>query len=543
MSIDERRPTPGAGPVSESSEHPEGAPYRESRGSSAFRSVPLTAAFVAISTIVLTGLVWSRQTRLFSDDIYPSGDAALNSLLVINSEHFSQVAGNYSRVGFHHPGAAFIYLLTAGEVFFDKLHLSPTPFNGQMAVTTVYATALFALVASCLGYLARSWLAGVLAVVLAFAFSAGGAWFGETWFPMLYAPAFLLFMASAAVLGWGRTRFLPLFVLASGLLVHGHVSFFLYVGVTGLVVLGGWSLAHRGEIRRELRRHRLAVFSSVGLLALFLLPLVVGTVRNFPSPWREYILFSRNAQNDPRTVSQVVAYVGTYWTETPWPVAVYGSAGLVLLMLLALDQRRRRRLGYAWVAGMLLLQSVLAVFYAYRGVDQLEPREVAGYVLLYYEMVPLLLVLAASTYLVSVVVTAARPVAITGRVLAAAAAIAILTVAYTTTRVATSMPGDGLAYHDAAVVMRDDPARQGLRVGLLQADPSAWADVAGVGLELDRLGVPWCVGPASSGVANLYTAAHVCPAGDEVWVIGVTTKEPPAGEAVLAHLPSTSVYG
>jgi hypothetical protein len=87
----------------------------------------------------------------------------------------------------------------------------------------------------------------VLAVVLSFAFFAGGAWFGETWFPMLYAPAFLLFTVSAAVLGWGRTRFLPLFVFASGLLVHGHVSFFLYVGSTGLVVAAGWFVAHRGK--------------------------------------------------------------------------------------------------------------------------------------------------------------------------------------------------------------------------------------------------------------------------------------------------------
>jgi hypothetical protein len=506
-----------------------------------FTSAWLTAAFTAISTIVLTAVIWSRQPGLFTERIYPGGDAALNSLLVINAEHFSQAAGNYSRVGFHHPGAAFIYLLTAGEVVFDKLHLSPTPFNGQVAVTTVYATAAFALVAACLGYVARSWLAGVLAVGLAFAFVAGNAWYGETWFPMVYPPAFLLFMTAAAVVGSGRTRFLPLAVLASGLLVHGHVSFLLYVGVTGLVVVMGWFLAHRPAVGDELRRHRVAVWSSLVLVALFLVPLVVQTVRNFPSPWREYVAFSRGALNDPRTASQVVEYVAKYWTETPWPVWVYGVAAFVLVLLLAVDRRRRRRLGYAWVAGMLVLQSALAVVYAYRGVDHLEPREVAGYVLLYYQMVPLLLVLAASTYLVSVCVTAARPVAIVGRVLAAAAAVAVLLLASTGTRIA-AMPAGNEAYHSTAVLLRDDPARQSARVGLFHADPSAWPDVAGVGVELDRLGVPWCAGPETREWANLYTAAHVCPAGDAVWVTELTTKEPPPGEVVIAQLPLTSVY-
>jgi hypothetical protein len=188
-------------------------------------------------------------------------------------------------------------------------------------------------------------------------------------------------------------------------------------------------------------------------------------------------------------VSQVVTYVAEYWTETPWPVAPVRRAGLVLVVLLAVDRRRRRRIGYAWVTGMLVLQSALAVFYAYRGVDRLEPRELAGYVLLYYEMVPLLLVLAASTYLVSVFVTAARRVAVTGRVLAATVSIVVLLTAYTTTRLA-STPADGQAYHDAAVVLRDDPSRQGQRIGLIHGDPDSWPDVAGLGVDDGRVGKP-----------------------------------------------------
>jgi hypothetical protein len=137
---------------------------------------------------------------------------------------------------------------------------------------------------------------------------------------------------------------------------------------------------------------------------------------------------------------------------------------------------------------------------------------VAGYVLLYYQMVPLLLVVAASTYLVSVCVTATRPVAVTGRVLAATGSMVVLLTAYTTTRIA-STPADGQAYHDAAVALRDDPSRQGQPIGLRHGNPDSWPDVAGLGVELDQLGVPWCVVPTTAEWVNLYTAANMCNRG------------------------------
>jgi hypothetical protein len=45
------------------------------------------------------------------------GDAAINGLSVLRAEHLQQLVGNYSRVGFHHPGPGYMYLLGAGEVF------------------------------------------------------------------------------------------------------------------------------------------------------------------------------------------------------------------------------------------------------------------------------------------------------------------------------------------------------------------------------------------------------------------------------------------
>jgi hypothetical protein len=46
------------------------------------------------------------------------GDFAANSLLIQKAKSLSLFTGNYSCVGFNHPGPTILYVLTAGEVFF-----------------------------------------------------------------------------------------------------------------------------------------------------------------------------------------------------------------------------------------------------------------------------------------------------------------------------------------------------------------------------------------------------------------------------------------
>ena len=369
--------------------------------------------FVAISTIVLTALVWSRQPGLFTERIYPSGDAALNSLLVINAEHFSQAALATTR-GWASTTWCRVHLPpTAGEVVFDKLHLADavqradrgdhglrdSDVRARGGLPRLSCAQLVGRRARggpglrvrrgqrgtarpgspcsthqpfCSSWPRRPWSAR----------AGRGSCRSPSWRPGCWSTGTSRFSSMSGSRPGRAGRLVPR-PPPDG---PGGAC-----GATGSRFGRPWSSSCSSSCRWS-RRLSATSRARGGCIA-----------------------FSRDAQNDPRTASRVVAYVAKYWTETPWPVWVYAVAGFVLVLLLAVDRRRRRRLGYAWVAGMLVLQSALAVFYAYRGIDHLEPREVAGYVLMYYQMVPLLLVLAASTYLVSVCVTAARPVAVTGR--------------------------------------------------------------------------------------------------------------------------------
>ncbi len=379
--VSSRLPTPGAAAARESAR---GRPF----------GLLGSAAWTLGCIGVLTAVVWSRHPEIFTNPMYAGGDEGVNSLLVIRAEHFSQLTGNYSRVGFHHPGAALIYMLTAGEVVFHNLlHVAPSFYNAQILGVTVYSITLLVLTGGALGRVARSRWVGTVVVAAGFLFMSVFPWLSSVWFPYLYAPAFLAFSVAAALVAAGRTRDLPLAVLAGGILVHGHVSFVLFVGVTGAVAVVAWWFAHRRHVREEARRARTSLLVSLGLAGLFLLPLVLQSVRNFPGPWPAYLDFGATGERDPRSIGDAVGFVLRYWTETPWPAWLYVVAAVVLVVAALLVRDRQARLAYAWLLGAVVLQTALAVVYAYKGVDLLDQR----YIEEFYKTVPLVVVLGALT--------------------------------------------------------------------------------------------------------------------------------------------------
>ena len=94
------------------------------------------------------------------------------------------------------------------------------------------------------------------------------------------------------------------------------------------------------------------------------------------------------------------------------------------------------------------------------------------------------------------------------------------------------LPADGHTYQEAAIALRDEPARAGQRIGIQHAVPLVWPGVAGVAVQLDRLGVPWCVGPDSPQVALLYTPQNVCHDGEPVWSVTASMQPPTTGTTI-----------
>lgn len=323
---------------------------------------------------------------------YEVGDFAANSLLIQDAKHLHLAVGNYSRVGFNHPGPAILYVLAFGElILHDWLHLVASPLSGQIAAGCLYnaawITLIVALVRRSGAALVPALLFGAVAVLMIA--RSDHAIVNGIWFPHLYVLPYAAMLVAIARLVHGHADSLKALAVASGFLINGHVSFVPMLGVILLVVLAANLLMTRDDRAMRvlsagwLRAHRRALLAAVGILLLFFVPLIVATIRHWPGPVADYLRFGHD--NKGNTLEQTVRYVAAYWGAGPSI-----ACGLALLLLLLADRRgsvdsgiatAARALGAAFVAA-----TVAVLFYVKVGVDNLD----YNYIALFYYAVPAL---------------------------------------------------------------------------------------------------------------------------------------------------------
>jgi hypothetical protein len=319
------------------------------------------------------------------------GDFAANSLLIQDAKSHFLIHGNYSRVGFNHPGPAILYVLALGEVVFhDWLHLVSSPFSGQLLAVPLYSAAwlvaIFAIVRRAVGSAAGAALfTGALVLVLAW---ADYNIFCGIWFPHLYVLPFATMVAAASRLVYGKLDSVIVLGVSTGFLLNGHVSFVAIAGIVLVCVLvANLIVARRGTAPRVLapvflKAHRNAALLLVGIVLLFLVPLAVACVVDQPSPVRLYLSFSRNNQHN--SLGQAAHYVAGYWEGMLGWVCM---AALVLALLLVLRrpraERGMRELGIGLLAAM-AGGTLALLYYAKVGIDLLEYK----YIGLFYYAVP-----------------------------------------------------------------------------------------------------------------------------------------------------------
>src|SRR5262249_39046342 len=90
-------------------------------------------AVFAGTTLFFAALLLARNHDLFSRVIYEDGDPAANTILIREAKHFRLLVGNYSRMGFNHPGPGLLYVAAFCEILLhDLVPLVPTPHNAHM---------------------------------------------------------------------------------------------------------------------------------------------------------------------------------------------------------------------------------------------------------------------------------------------------------------------------------------------------------------------------------------------------------------------------
>ncbi|MFE6923617.1 hypothetical protein ACFVAV_21510 [Nocardia sp. NPDC057663] len=438
-------------------------------------------AWLAYATALL---VSSRD--LFTRMVYEEGDAATVSIQVLAAKDFELLVGNYSRVGFHHPGPAFIYVQAFGEwLFYDVLHRVPTPWNGQAIAILLLNAAMMALVLSIVHDWYPSWtlVAGLAGASLLF-LAVYRELISALWFPSVYFAPFLVFLVAVSSVVAGRTKHLWVAALAGGLLVHGHAEFLFFVPS-----LGGGALY-------LVWRRKLAVAAKDwwmfgGTAVVFAAPIMLNTIVNFPGELVKYVSYGGgHGIHLPWTA---VSYTVQFWG----PNRVAGIVVFVALFALVVLVARGEKLvasGVAFCAATVALMSV----YAMIGIDQISEAYI-GY---FFYAVPLFMFLLL---LVGVTQRAGGLRFV---------AVGLLVVGLVVSGLTNSLANRRHEMVGISATLEAMAREAGSRPIVLERRPhEAWAEMVPLVLGGARSGIRVCADDAEQ-MELLVTAAFVCTPGE-----------------------------
>ncbi|PFH26929.1 hypothetical protein BX604_0642 [Burkholderia sp. JKS000303] len=320
-------------------------------------------------------------------------DFAANSLLIQKAKHLDLFVGNYSRVGFNHPGPAILYVQAFGELFlYDWLHVVASPFSGQMVASILYnaawITVVFRMLRTIVGSVRGAGL--VTAAFLCIVAYQNFQFFAGMWFPELYFFPFVAALVAASRFASGKADMLMPLALSAGFLINGHVSFLSTLGIIFVLLVLYNVLAHRKLPADQVmfgleywRTNAARIARAVGVLLLFFVPLAIETIRHPPGPIADYISFGK--QHHANTLGESLQYAAQFWGGN----AIFIAAILVIGALFVLGLSSKRQTMPVEILGLLatlLAATAAMIVYSKFGVDMLDQKYI-GY---FYYAVPAL---------------------------------------------------------------------------------------------------------------------------------------------------------
>lgn len=344
------------------------------------------------ATSLFLGLLvaaWLLQINYatFQRDLFETGDLAANSLLVQQAKDFTLLVGNYSRLGFNHPGPTFLYVLAVGEwLFHDVLHVAQSPVGGQLMAICLLAGLWTALLLSVtLRLIADAPDAVATCVVLAAVVAAlDPEFFGGMWPPHLYGLPFSVYCLSLARLARGGLDCLWVTVLSGGSLVHGHASFAAiaaipFAGALILFVLqlpGGTFRERMRALQASARNDVRSIAGSLLIGIVLLSPIVINTILNFPGEIPKYVGYGR--QSPGNSWKGVLDFVASFWGgRVPLLMGAVLCALLLSSRRIERQNEQIRSSGLREVAIIAVLATIAVSLYAKVGIDDLAHRYTA----------------------------------------------------------------------------------------------------------------------------------------------------------------------
>jgi hypothetical protein len=477
--------------------------------------IPAAAIAWAAPFALVLAVLLVRNAFLFAAPEYEDADMGANSILIEQARRFTLLVGHYSREHFNEPGPAFLYVQAWGEsLFYDALHLVPTPWNGQLIA--LYAlNALFAASVVAVGYGWTRSLGGAaatLAVVALFG-ALHPTMFSSDWMPYVFVPAYVAFVVAIASVAAGRAQDCWLAALAGWFLIHGYAAFLLFVPVLAVaaVAAAAWS-----RWRTPFSPPAPRVWIPVAAISVvFALPIVIELALHWPGNFVKYLTYTSSAKSAGHTAKQLAQYVLWFWWPRAhaWAVPVALAAVAALLLLAPAPGRRPRSAPLRRFCAALLaadaLSTALFIAYAAAGIDgSLSDFRYVGY---FYWSAPLLAVLAIALAATELLPGRVAAVAAVGAAVAAAAAFAVAPLTRfdlahvdpqtpsTTGRVTDPTLAPGTAFL---------AGKAGGRPLVLRFENGAWPAITGLLVQAERTGVTVCV--ADPGWAFMMTQQFIC---------------------------------
>lgn len=327
--------------------------------------------------IALMGMfIWLRYPILHATGIISVDDFAANDLLVIDAKALQLLHGNYSRVGFYHPGPFFFQIMAWFEqLFFETLHTVGSPVGAHvLAALALHAAAIAALYCAGSAYFNNrlagfvlAWLTVVIAccVIDSRQFYNGQLFFLTGWPPFLYMAAVLFPLAGITAMLAGRAYGLPLVTAGLMMLIHGHASFIGLVPIMAVVIAAFFYWRRHTRTRTSDMQvdgvfGRWAVGISVVIVLLFCFPIAYNTAVHWPGEIPKYFAFA--GQRESRPGWELLAY---WWTFSHWSLLA------IPVFLLVCTVHRQRPANQLF---MLVLLTFLppVILFSVRGLDTLE---------------------------------------------------------------------------------------------------------------------------------------------------------------------------
>ena len=347
------------------------------------RELALFISTAATIALVVCALVLRQNVGA----MYEVGDFAATSLLVEDAKHQFLMQGHYSRTGINHPGPAILYSFAVGQfVFYDWLRIADSQIAGQLAGIACYAALWLAMCGILFNRIVRDQLGGLIllsAFMLASAYAERPEMFG-IWFPYpVYLP-FSVFTLALSRLCIGKADSLIATAVSCGFLWHGHVSFLaitalmVFLAFLCVILFDGTRLKPSlARLLRFVTGNWIRLLVAGAILFVFLLPLIIRTIREFPDPIRQYLSYKTGRHS----LVEALYFAMQYWGDGVIAVIV---ATLLMVLLVAAARRRSELVDAIGVFYICIIASIALIIYAMIGVDYLDLR----YIGMFYQSVP-----------------------------------------------------------------------------------------------------------------------------------------------------------